>query len=68
MIVNRTDKNTDKLPEWERALFDVQREIGRAEMRARLLRNSAKIIRSKIEAGEPWPGTQSDHRSKTAAT
>jgi hypothetical protein len=55
VTVKDKDKKIDKLYGWERALSDVQKEIGRAEMRARMLRNSAKIIRSKIEAGEPWP-------------
>jgi hypothetical protein len=59
MFVNSKDKIIDKVYGWERALSDVQQEIARAEMRARQLRNSAKIIRSKIEAGEPWPGDKS---------
>ena len=57
MYVNRKDKNTDKKHEWRVALADVEREILKSERRMRQLRRSANIIRSKIEANEPWPGS-----------
>ena len=60
MFVNSKDKKIDKKIGLDRALVHVQREIARAEGRLRCLRNSAKIIRSKVEAGEAWPGTQSE--------
>jgi len=35
------------------------KEIIGARIRVRRLQNSARLIKKKIEAGEPWPGKQS---------
>lgn len=56
MPVNRKDKNTDKNIGWSGALADVEREIIKSQRRLYLLKRSAKIMRTKIEAGETWPG------------
>jgi hypothetical protein len=39
-----------------------------AKKRIEDLNFSIKVFERKKAAGEPWPGTQSDHQSETAAT
>ncbi len=53
------DKNTDKWLEsgWIKALRDAESEISTAVSRISQLRESVRIIKGKIKAGEPWPGT-----------
>lgn len=50
---------------WKRAITDAEAEIARARGRIYKLRESIRIFKKKLEAGEPWPGSDSvSKRSK----
>ena len=62
------DKFEDKNIGWQSALHIAEREILRSQNRLRSLRNSVRIIKRKIEHGEPWPGSAGTQSREHSAT
>jgi hypothetical protein len=55
--VNEKDKIIDKCYEWDVALRDTHGLLLQANLRRNQIREAMEIIKKKIKAGEPWPGT-----------
>jgi hypothetical protein len=68
MLVNGKDKTADKISDWSGVLAEVERQIIKSQRRLYLLKRSAKIIRSKIEDGEPWSGMVTQLHETRSAT
>ena len=53
-----------QLSEWEMAMRAAQRQIDEAQLRIGQLKQSVRIFRKKIAAGEPWPGAATQERER----
>jgi hypothetical protein len=56
------DKLLDNSNGWQKALKDAQTMLFEANCRRNELRDTIKIIRTKIAKGEPWPGESATHQ------
>jgi hypothetical protein len=54
----------DKSGTWQAAIAEAERQIAEYKRKVLQLRDSIKISRRKIAAGEPWPGEQVEDHSQ----
>jgi hypothetical protein len=57
------EKVLECFPSWELAIADAERGASEAEQRAVRLRAVAAVFKRKKDAGEPWPGSESENAS-----
>jgi hypothetical protein len=52
-----TDLVTNVKDGWMKVLADAEHGLAEAQTRVRRLKRAIRTLRTKIKAGEPWPGT-----------
>jgi|HubBroStandDraft_4_1064222.scaffolds.fasta_scaffold19107_3 hypothetical protein len=58
MSTDLLEKVLDGYVGWEAAIADAEQQALEAEQRAIRLKAVASVLKRKLEAGEPWPGSQ----------